>query len=388
MRLQHSDEELEEFWDFNTGTIGLNDIPAMVAKIHSTIFDTLHPIEQCKKVQIVAHGLGSAEALVTLSALPQTSARLISHLINLAPCPIPASQDYIDDRRILASAEAPPRELSEASEDILGDKADRYLRKSRSLKKEKKPKSKSKSKSRSKSPADTSHSHNDNQDEFWNRTERYCQRYPDNCINNWCSWYPYKCDEFCDRFPQWCTPPEVRAQCAMHEVYEDLKIYSKYGPEWEDQVDSLCDDHRVSYHMCHQLRSTVGQGYAEMAIQQLDHMWQVGNSREFDEYSGEFCEGDGWQEDAPEFPLDQISSEVVMTNIYVKDDPVCWPETQQALLDSLSDVKYTTMNASVTHSSIAAANDQGWFVNLLKFSLSEGANFNVDGFCFDNLDWY
>ena len=32
-RLQHTDEEREEFWDFNTGHIGVYDIPSMVGKI-------------------------------------------------------------------------------------------------------------------------------------------------------------------------------------------------------------------------------------------------------------------------------------------------------------------------------------------------------------------
>ena len=32
-RLQHTDEEREEFWDFNTGSIGVYDIPSMVGKI-------------------------------------------------------------------------------------------------------------------------------------------------------------------------------------------------------------------------------------------------------------------------------------------------------------------------------------------------------------------
>lgn len=58
----------------------------------------------------------------------------------------------------------------------------------------------------------------------------------------------------------------------------------------------------------------------------------------------------------PEFPVEDISS-VVLTNIYVDDDPYCKPETQQALLDPLSVFKVTMMDEAITHTTIAAAND-------------------------------
>ena len=81
-----------------------------------------------------------------------------------------------------------------------------------------------------------------------------------------------------------------------------------------------------------------------------------------------------------EFPLGDIG-EVVMTNIYVKDDPYCDPETQQVLLDPLSDIKFTTMSEFITHTTIASANDQTLFINLLKFALSQGSNIDVEGEC-------
>ena len=57
----------------------------------------------------------------------------------------------------------------------------------------------------------------------------------------------------------------------MNEIYHDLKIFSKYGPDWEDQVEELCDE--VDDETCWMLRYTVDKGYAEMSLQQLDHMW-------------------------------------------------------------------------------------------------------------------
>lgn len=49
----------------------MRDIPSMVGKVieESASLDGL----TCKKVQILAHGLGTAESLVTLSTLPITS---------------------------------------------------------------------------------------------------------------------------------------------------------------------------------------------------------------------------------------------------------------------------------------------------------------------------
>ena len=70
--------------------------------------------------------------------------------------------------------------------------------------------------------------------------------------------------------------------------------------------------------------------------------------------------------DSPEFPVEDITG-VMLTNIYVDNDPYCKPETQQALLDPLSNIKFTLMDYDITHTSIAGTNDKAFFVNLLKF---------------------
>lgn len=41
----------------------------------------------------------------------------------------------------------------------------------------------------------------------------------------------------------------------MLELYDDLKIYSKYGEDWDHQVDELCDE--VDFDTCLMLRATV-----------------------------------------------------------------------------------------------------------------------------------
>ena len=59
------------------------------------------------------------------------------------------------------------------------------------------------------------------------------------------------------------------------------------------------------------------------------------------------------------------------------------------LLDPLSTYKFTTMSEYIDHVTISAANDQTDYLNLLKFSLSQGSNVAIDGACsgYDNLDW-
>ena len=111
----------------------------------------------------------------------------------------------------------------------------------------------------------------------------------------------------------------------MLELYDDLKIYSKYGEDWDHQVDELCDE--VDFDTCLMLRATVDKGYTEMSIQQLDHMWQISRSGQFEEYNPDFCDGDGNQNDHIDFPIENINNEIFVTNFYVQGDSYCDPET-------------------------------------------------------------
>ena len=129
----------------------------------------------------------------------------------------------------------PPRELKEDGEELLEDKF-RELRGKSSRANSKKDKSSERTTSSSStrtSSSTTSNAengslaksrqgsgnnngtpgHRHTADIFWERTERYCTKYPDNCSAGFCNWYPDKCEEFCERFEQWCLPPEVSAQC-------------------------------------------------------------------------------------------------------------------------------------------------------------------------------
>lgn len=163
----------------------------MTKKVLNVSREKVDDVWECKKLQIIAHGLGSAEALVALSSFPATGERLISHLISLAPCPIPTYHDE-DDRRILSGEKdttaEPPRELSDEATDLVEEKRGRLLKKSKAPKHAKKSKSpkkakKSKSKEENKSTESGSLGHHNSYDneEFWDRTERYCTAYPNNC---------------------------------------------------------------------------------------------------------------------------------------------------------------------------------------------------------------
>ena len=245
----------------------------------------------------------------------------------------------------------PPRELSQEAEDLVDQKMNRLLKKSKGPKNDKHPKKNKAAKKpnalKNREPQSAaesgmlSHSKED-WEAFWGRTERYCTRYTEKCVENFCSnWYPNLCEEFCERFPQWCTPDPVTEQCDLQEIFHDLQIYSKYGPNWVNQVEEVCDE--VDSRTCYKLRGTVDMGYAEMSHEQLDHMWQISYSGEFDEYNPYFCEDGEFETDTDEFPLEDITG-IVMTNIYVDQDPYCKPEVQQNILDPLSEIKYTMMN--------------------------------------------
>lgn len=162
----------------------------MTKKVLKVSREKVDDVWECKKLQIIAHGLGSAEALVALSSFPATGERLISQLISLAPCPIPTYHDEEDDRRILSgetdTTAEPPRELSDEATDLVEEKRGRLLKKSKApknAKKSKSPKKKSKSKEENMSTESGSlgHDHYYDNEEFWDRTERYCTAYPDNC---------------------------------------------------------------------------------------------------------------------------------------------------------------------------------------------------------------
>ena len=197
--------DAEDYWNFNSDTIATNDIPTLVGAIITLVNDDDSNAAVCKKVNIVAQGTGSSEALSTLSLLPTASSYFVSQLINLAPCAVsdqPAACAEESHRMLSAeTAGEAPRELSEAVDEDIKE-MERELGATEAERKLHSYNSHAYSHSHSNS---YSHSHNHYYNDFWSRTARYCAWYTDKCFN-FCDWYPANCDEFCVRYPQYCEP--------------------------------------------------------------------------------------------------------------------------------------------------------------------------------------
>lgn len=75
------DTDGAHYWDFNTSTIGENDVPAMISKILETRYEENG--DDCSdaqnmKVQVVNFGYSTAETLVTAASYPTDAADKIS----------------------------------------------------------------------------------------------------------------------------------------------------------------------------------------------------------------------------------------------------------------------------------------------------------------------
>ena len=72
--------------------------------------------------------------------------------------------------------------------------------------------------------------------------------------------------------PEFCVPDVLANYYAFLTISDELGIFSFYGPDWENQVTQLCE--RVGEASCAALQATVGAGFKEVAVQELDQMWQ------------------------------------------------------------------------------------------------------------------
>ena len=73
--------DLADFWNFDTQTIGVLDIERLVQGI---IADRTSTGKNCSKVSIVAHSLGTLEAMTAINS--SNAGDYVDRLINLAPC--------------------------------------------------------------------------------------------------------------------------------------------------------------------------------------------------------------------------------------------------------------------------------------------------------------
>ena len=255
----------------------------------------------CSAVQIVTHGVGAGEVLAGLAGDATLPAK-VSFVTNLAPCVVPtyltdnsSSKSNTEWRRMLAEKQEPgeaPRELQELVEDDAPKRELRYY----------------------------------SRDQYWARIERYCSWYPANCFN-YCDWYPAYCDEFCSRLPQFCIAPAIRDYYALQDVVEKLHINSFYGPDWATQVAAIC--WKVDYYTCKSFKATVDAGFAEMGVQQLEHMFQMSFTSSFNQYSSTF------EADQTVMPIDVTGVTTQNRSFYLRNDSTCDPAINMAVLDTV-----------------------------------------------------
>lgn len=74
----------------------------------------------------------------------------------------------------------------------------------------------------------SSYNHNNYHNDFWSRTERYCNWYPDSCFD-FCDWYPSYCDEFCVRFPEYCEAEQPQCVEDQYKLYDFLRTNGIYS---------------------------------------------------------------------------------------------------------------------------------------------------------------
>ena len=333
-----ADDDAEEYWNFDTQTVGENDTPAMVQKIKDEAADA----SSC--VQIVNHSFSTAEVLSYLAA-EATADETISQVINLAACAIPTYQlggvlDEGDDRRML-EGDAPEdvRNLHALVEEDV--KVGRELGHRWYL-----------------------------SESYWARTEAYCEHHPDSC-RRYCDYYPYYCDQFCERFPEFCVPDDIQNYYNFLDLVRAKGIYSFYGPNWEDQVDRVCHWVGNWSHTCISLRASLDKGYKEMSVKQLEHLWQVDYTESFARFNEDFLEN-GWIEDPDVIDISGVT--VQSGSAYVPGDATCDPEINQTTLASLSPFYSEFTDESITHSNVNTANDNATLLTYLNVNLLAKAN--------------
>ena len=96
-------EGYKQYMDYNTQTIGTDDIGRYVEAILNP--DNVTDSQGCTALQIVTHGLGAGEVYAGLAGAP-TWRDKVSHVTNISPCLVPSklsSDPNNFTRRMLAA---------------------------------------------------------------------------------------------------------------------------------------------------------------------------------------------------------------------------------------------------------------------------------------------
>jgi pimeloyl-ACP methyl ester carboxylesterase len=83
----------DEYWDFASDELGLEDVPAFI----NEILETRKAEGSCKKVSIVTHSKGATNALLALNEFPTTASERVQTLVNHAPCFIPDKERFVGE---------------------------------------------------------------------------------------------------------------------------------------------------------------------------------------------------------------------------------------------------------------------------------------------------
>ena len=341
------------YWDYDTDDVANNDIPTFVNTIlerESNDDDNAN----CNKVQILAQCLGSTEVFTTLANNPTTSSAYISQAIQLAPCayrrPIAAcdTSDSSSHHRMLSADD----ELASAVEgrELSDDKEGRELW----------------------------HYNYNNYNRhygYWSRIERYCNRHEGAC-NNFCDWYPHKCEEFCEQdfAAEYCTPACVTDRYELYEGMAALGYYSLYGSDWGTQIDAFCADYPGN--ACDTIEGTRDMGRPIISLKQDEHIWQQQYAQSFNTYGTSWPEN--YNEDGVANALADITVPVV--NWYVKDDAACDETTNAPVFAAIPGQEYNlTWTSSFNNFNVGQQYEDATFTALLLAQLAQGANEAVTG---------
>ena len=158
-----------------------------------------------------------------------------------------------------------------------------------------------------------------------------------------------------------------------------------FGPNWADQVDTICAEYGIDSDVCTEWTATVGAGIPEMSVQQGEQLWQQAFSQEFNQYSSSFVT-DGWLVDGATIPLAAIN--VLVNNAYVTYDALCDVNFNTRLLNTIptQDFYTTFIRDEIDNFNIGISNSNEHLMNYILTNL-EISNGQVIEMC-DTVDLF
>ena len=128
----------------------------------------------------------------------------------------------------------------------------------------------------------------------------------------------------------------------------------------------------VSDLSCKALTATVNNGFEEMAVQQLDNLWQNSFDKALNHWSPSFSE-DGWFREPIPVEIDTITTSKY-ENYYIEGDLICDPDINRTILDTVpTQVLFTEyIKDDIDHHNVIGAVDNIDFLTSLQAALTSG----------------